>query len=364
MGGTILRLQSSWTYALAEEGIELFSGINKLRFKIKGNRKNLYALFREFQVGFSMATLSEIAQKCSLNDSTVQKIIDILEKKGAFVARDRALERTDYHELYDRQIRFFDFFETQEQTGHNFHESLINSRVLIIGVGSYGTWLALMCARMGIRNIVLIDHDIVEYTNLNRQILFKREDIGLLKTEAAKRALDGVDPEISIRVINEKMTDADQFAAHLECVDLVFNAFGYYPNSSFNLVRNACLKMGVPVLSFSGSWVGPLTVPGESPCIDCLYDEQDLYDLITASQSRYINKAVDLPNPAFAPRMSIVASVAAWEAARFLSGIDRPKTLDGILMFDFFNYTSTPFRALEKKENCRCSTIRNVQEQN
>ena len=80
-------------------------------------------------------------------------------------------------------------------------------RVAIAGVGCDGCEVAEQLVRTGIGKITLIDHDIVEETNLNRQRLFSMNDIGVPKVVAAKRRLEQISPHTKILVCHEKLTD-------------------------------------------------------------------------------------------------------------------------------------------------------------
>lgn len=346
-----IRLQSSWTYNVISEGIEVISTVKRKRYQLKGDSEKLQVLFEELEIGIDTDKVEQLAKQLCIKQDFIELVIEKLQSENILISRKESLF-SEYNCLYDRQIRFFDLFENEEITGEAINNSLQSNKVLIVGLGGYGTWLALMCGRLGIKNITAIDFDIVESTNLNRQILYKQNDVGKYKVEVAKREIESVDPSINFHAINKKITTATNLKPLLENVDFVFNGYGYYPSKTFELLWKECLKNRVPSLIFGGSWVGPLNVPGKTPCLNCITMEDDIKRMVEASQFRYYNPKNTLPVPSLAPRMAFTTSIAVWEAIRFLSDIDRPKTMDGILMFDLFNYHNVPFRHVKIKEDC------------
>ncbi len=83
---------------------------------------------------------------------------------------------------------------------------LRNSRVAIVGVGGLGTNVSQTLAMIGVGNILLVDHDRVSITDLNRQVLFTEKDIGKPKVIVAKKRLEDLNPEVNIEVVQEKLS--------------------------------------------------------------------------------------------------------------------------------------------------------------
>lgn len=86
-------------------------------------------------------------------------------------------------------------------------KKLLSSRVCIVGQGALGTFSSSFLARSGVGRLKLIDCDMVELSNLQRQNLFEQNDVGRLKAECARSHLQRINPEIEINAVCEKLTD-------------------------------------------------------------------------------------------------------------------------------------------------------------
>jgi hypothetical protein len=349
----LLTLQESWHYYYSSEGFEVGSPVRRIRLGLKGlPPAELEALFSALLNGVPVSTAkNSLSQISGLPASVVQSILKQLEERQALVTVQRTLTEMDTEALYDRQIRFFNAFGTSEMSGVAFNQRLQERKVLLVGLGGYGTWLALLCSRIGIRHIVGIDPDRVELSNLNRQVLYSRKDIGDLKVDACKRALLEVDRDICFEGYPVRINSPDDLLPFLAGADLIFNAFGYIStdrNRVLEHVALAALYAGVPSLVFSGSWVGPLTVPRQTACYWCLMSDNSVVDIVHASLPIRNNQFM----PAFAPRIAMSSALAVWEASRFLTGIDRTLSLDHVITLDLFRYQRHGLIPVAISEKC------------
>ncbi|HTA14222.1 MAG TPA: ThiF family adenylyltransferase [Solirubrobacteraceae bacterium] len=262
----------------------------------------------------------------------------------------------DGHSLYDRQIRFLSFYEDAMISGLELNHNLQDRTVVIPGIGGLGGWIALLCARLGVRRIIGIDPDRVELSNLHRQILYANADIGELKVVAAERRIKEVDPDIEYVGHPVFISKSDDVLPIIEGADLVINDFPLLPSfmQASKSVATAALQARVPCLNMPmAQCLGPLTVPGETACIDCAMDQ--LRSKFQIDYALRANTPVGARNGllgALAPRQAIQGGFAAWEALRFLSGIDRPPTLDGIAFVDIGAYANHQFLRLTRNDKC------------
>ncbi|MGV9199538.1 MAG: ThiF family adenylyltransferase, partial [Promethearchaeia archaeon] len=95
------------------------------------------------------------------------------------------------------------FFERQLQIPWLSQEKLNSLKVLILGMGGIGTNVAILCARLGIGTLFMVDNDTIEASNLNRQALYSKRNIGQKKVKVAKKSLDNLDN------LNSKISDYD-----------------------------------------------------------------------------------------------------------------------------------------------------------
>ncbi|MDR7313771.1 ThiF family adenylyltransferase [Brevibacillus nitrificans] len=352
-----LTLQGSWRYRKLDNGTEFSSVILQRRFCLKGMAPELIeGVLSRLKKGVAAEEAHiELAHKIGSNPETVNQLIMLLMKNNV-ILEIPAEELTPQDKgLYDRQILFYNLYETQQISGTDLNSQLQKRKVVIVGLGGYGTWMLLHLARIGIRHIVGIDPDVVELTNLNRQVLYKQSDIGSMKIDACRRSIAEIDPDIYFEGHAVHIHSPQDLIQYLDGADLVFNAFGYCPTDMPQFlptrhVAQACIDKQIPSLLYNGSWVGPLHVPGVSACYWCLMSIPEIAEAARASIPESIDRRRALP--AFAPRVAMAANIAAWEASRFLSKTERPPSMDHLITFDTFSYQSSKLIRVPKRDDC------------
>ena len=171
---------------------------------------------------------------------------------------------------YNRQIMMSEI----DFTGQ---ERIINSTVLIVGLGGLGSPVAMYLAGSGVGHLILNDYDSVDLSNLQRQILYTSETIDEIKAEAAKRTLHALNPEIRLTSINKKLNDSEILEV-VKTVDVVVDATDNF-DIRFALNR-ACVKTKTPMVSgaairMEGHLIVYRTDRDDSPCFRCLYRPED-----------------------------------------------------------------------------------------
>jgi molybdopterin/thiamine biosynthesis adenylyltransferase/rhodanese-related sulfurtransferase len=147
------------------------------------------------------------------------------------------------------------------------------ARVLVVGAGGLGSPLALYLAAAGVGTIGLVDFDVVEESNLHRQILFGVEDLGRSKLAAAAQRLRGINPHVRIVSFEERLTSANALAI-VRDFDIVADGTDNFPTRY--LVNDACVLTGKPnvyasVFRFEGQ--ASVFWARKGPCYRCLYAE-------------------------------------------------------------------------------------------
>ncbi|MDN6599901.1 MAG: HesA/MoeB/ThiF family protein [Tetragenococcus koreensis] len=168
---------------------------------------------------------------------------------------------------YDRQIRV-------DQIGLAGQEKIKQAVILIVGCGALGTYAAEQLIRTGVQHLILIDPDIVEETNLQRQTLFTTKDAQAQKAKvtAAKEKLLQINPKARIDVYQERF-DSALFHQHKK-IHLILDCTDNY--LARRLINDYCLAFNLPfifasVASTSGQ-VMPL-FPSEGPCLSCVFPQ-------------------------------------------------------------------------------------------
>lgn len=187
---------------------------------------------------------------------------------------------------------------------------LESSNVVVIGCGGLGGYIAEQLARLGIGSLTLIDGDVIEPSNLNRQIMATEENIGRVKVEAALERLKVVNSEIRVQAISEWFTE-EKGLEWLQGVDLVWDALD--SRETRVMLERVCHKLNIPLVYASvAGWYGLFGVscPGD-------YTVRRLFGQGQAGVEK------TLGNPAFAP--AVLASLAVTEGLKLLIG--RPLSL-------------------------------------
>ena len=152
-------------------------------------------------------------------------------------------------------------------------QRLLDSQVLIIGMGGLGSPVALYLAACGVGEIIIVDDDRVDLTNLQRQIVHTTDDIGKLKVDSAAETIRAINPDVKISVISERIS-GEILQDKVQNADIVVDATDNLASRSE--INRQCFRMRTPLVSASAiRWEGQLTVfdsrQQESPCYQCLY---------------------------------------------------------------------------------------------
>ncbi|WP_024867949.1 molybdopterin-synthase adenylyltransferase MoeB [Pseudoxanthomonas suwonensis] len=229
-------------------------------------------------------------------------------------------DEADFLERYSRHLRL-------PEVGVEGQRRLEGSQVLVVGAGGLGSPAAFYLAAAGVGHLRLVDDDVVDRSNLQRQILHVEDTIGIPKVESARQRLSALNPRVEIEAVRERVSSAN-VEALLEGVDVVLDGSDNFPLRY--LLNDACVKLGKPlVYGAVQRFVGQAGVfdagraRGQCPCYRCLFPEP--------------------PPPEFAPNCAeagvfgvlpgIVGLLQATEAIKLLLGLGEP--LAGrLLQFD------------------------------
>jgi molybdopterin/thiamine biosynthesis adenylyltransferase len=234
---------------------------------------------------------------------------------------------------YSRQILLPDFdIEGQER--------LLASRVLIIGLGGLGSPVAMYLAAAGVGHLVLVDDDVVDLSNLQRQLAHGTADIGRPKVESAGDTVNGLNPDVTVTPIVGRLTGAallEQVAA----ADVVVDACDNFATRF--AVNEASVRTGTPLVSGAAIRMeGQVAVfqprQPDSPCYRCLYKDEGELDQSCSA------------NGVLAPLVGIIGSIQAMETIKVLAGLGEP--LWGRLLI--FDGRAMEWRTLKLPKDPKC----------
>jgi len=218
-------------------------------------------------------------------------------------------------------------------------EKLLDSRVLIIGMGGLGSPVAMYLAAAGIGHLVLVDDDVVELSNLQRQIIHSTNDIGISKVESAKQTIHALNPEIKVTLFSSRL-NKDELAEEVTHADIVIDGTDNF-TSRFAL-NTQCVESCTPLISGAAirmeGQVSVFNKTPASPCYHCLYKDEGELDTSCSN------------NGVLSPVVGIIGSVQATEAIKVL--LDIGETLDGKLLVLDALYMEWRTLKLKKDTNC------------
>jgi molybdopterin/thiamine biosynthesis adenylyltransferase len=160
------------------------------------------------------------------------------------------------------------------EIGEEGQLKLLDSRILLIGAGGLGSPASLYLAAAGVGRIGIIDADIVDETNLQRQIVHSLDRLGTPKVDSAKRTIEALNPDVDVVTYRERLTSENIDRILDDGWDLIVDGADNFPTRY--LVNDASVWRGIPVVHGSiYRFEGQVTVfkPGDGPCYRCLFPE-------------------------------------------------------------------------------------------
>jgi len=199
---------------------------------------------------------------------------DVVSMRGGFTAwKNQGLPITEDRQFTpEQQIRYSRHFLLPE-VGEAGQAKLLDAKVLLIGAGGLGSPAAFYLAAAGVGTLGIVDMDVVDLSNLQRQILHTNDRIGTPKVESARMTLQALNPDVRIVEFREHLSSENAFRI-FEQFDIVVNGCDNFPTRY--LANDACVLLGKPLVDGAiWQFEGQATVfnPPAGPCYRCLFPE-------------------------------------------------------------------------------------------
>jgi len=226
------------------------------------------------------------------------------------------------------------------EVGMEGQQKLKAARVLCIGAGGLGSPLALYLAAAGVGTLGIVDFDVVDYTNLQRQIIHSTADVGRKKLDSAEEKLKGINPFVNLRKFETKLTSENALELFRD-FDIVADGTDNFPTRY--LVNDACVITGKPnvygsIFRFEGH--ASVFATKEGPCYRCLYPEPPPPGLVPSCAEGGVLGI--LPG--------LVGVMQATEVIKLILGIGDP-LIGRLLLIDSLGMK---FRELKLRKNPDC----------
>lgn len=223
-------------------------------------------------------------------------------------------------------------------------EALLASTVLIVGLGGLGSPVAMYLAAAGVGKLILADSDVVDMSNLQRQIIHKSRNIGMNKTLSAQQSIQELNAAVQVELIQTRLSGEQlqqavaASSAVVDCTDNFSTRFA---------LNEVCWKQKVPLISAAAIRMeAQLSVfdarNSSSPCYNCLYSEGSDADLSCAE------------NGVMSPLVGMIGSMQALECIKVLSGYGTP-LVGKLLLVDA---ASMQIRTMALQKNPECLICR------
>jgi bacteriocin biosynthesis cyclodehydratase domain-containing protein len=238
---------------------------------------------------------------------------------------------------YDRQLRYFADVAPAGLTAPDCQRRLREAHVVVLGVGGLGSWAAISLACCGVGELTLVDGDLVELSNLNRQILFGPADIGRPKATVAAAAIERFNPEIRVEPVVRTLGSQAEIAGAVRGSSFVVDAADRPAHDIERWVNAACFARGVPYITMSHfppfARVGPLYVPGETGCFNC---QERAYRRSYELYDHLVEQRRGSPSPAatLGPVCAFVGGQVALDVVHQLTGLCEPASRASVRVFD------------------------------
>ncbi|MGH8874751.1 MAG: molybdopterin-synthase adenylyltransferase MoeB [Acidimicrobiia bacterium] len=239
----------------------------------------------------------------------------------------------------DQRVRYSRHILLPE-VGEEGQAKLLDSRVLLVGAGGLGSPAALYLAAAGVGTLGIVDFDVVDASNLQRQILHGVDRIGRAKVESARETISALNPDVKIEPYDVRLS-ADNVLALLEGYDVVVDGGDNFPTRY--LVNDASLHLRVPVVHgsiFRFEGQSTVFVPYDGPCYRCLFSQPPPPELAPSCAEAGVLGV--LPG--------IIGSIQAMETIKLLLGIG--ESLVGRLLT--YDALTEEFRTVRLRRNPDC----------
>ena len=244
--------------------------------------------------------------------------------------------------MNDNQLLRYSRHILLPKIGYEGQEKLTKSHALIVGAGGLGSPAALYLAASGVGKLTICDFDIVDLTNLQRQIIHTTQSVGINKAVSAQQTIYEINPEVVVQTIQQKSSEAE-FKVLVETADVVIDCSDNF--ATRYALNRVCLQLKKPLVSGAAiGFEGQISVfdfrHENSPCYHCLFpDNGEESDLRCAT------------NGVFAPLVGMIGTTQAAEALKLLMGIG--ESLQGRLLL--LDALSMEWRAIKLARDPKCA---------
>src|SRR3954466_7522047 len=226
------------------------------------------------------------------------------------------------------------------EVGIEGQQKLLEAKVLLLGAGGLGSPAALYLAAAGVGTLGIVDDDVVDLSNLQRQVAHTTDRIGVPKVDSAQETINAINPDVNV-VKHQLRLDASNIMDILPGYDVVIDGLDNFPTRY--LLNDASVRLGIPVVSASIlGWDGQISVfkPYDGPCYRCLYPTPPPAELAPSCGANGVLGA--LPG--------VMGMFQTVETVKLIIGAGEP-LIGRLMLYDALQETTTELK-VRRDPNC------------
>ena len=241
----------------------------------------------------------------------------------------------------DDQLERYSRHLILKEIGVRGQKKLLAARVLVIGAGGLGSPAAMYLAAAGVGTIGIVDDDVVDLSNLQRQIIHGTGNVGMPKVESAAETVTSINPDVTMKPYHIRVS-AGNIAELIADYDVIVDAADNF--STKFLINDACVLAGKPyiyggALRFEGQLM--TYVPGRGPCYRCIFRDMPAAGEVPSCKEAGVLGAV----------VGVIGSMQAVEAVKLILGVGKPLTAR-LMTFDALAMTCRAVPLPEREPDC------------
>lgn len=337
---------------ISDSILEFFKTNTRQQVRIRVNDDTILNLIMSLD---GSKSIEELIKEFELDRDILIDFLEFLRKKSIL---DNIEPKNDFDSYltFRRIIHFLADFSIDHEHLVNMWDNIRNSTVLIVGLGAVGSWVACNLVQSGVKNLILMDADVVDITNLHRQFGYRENDVTRKKVYVLEERLLEYNSDIKVTKMFENLDDNILSELDNINIDLMINCADK-PNvdTTSIWIGEYGMKRNIPHIVGGGynlhlSLIGQTILPGKCACVKCYQNQLEEENKIDPSRVKKLsvrNRKVG----SFGPMCSMIASMIGMEAIKVLSKYIVPANINRRGEFDIYSMDIS-YKNFERRKDC------------
>lgn len=337
---------------ISESLLEFFKTNTRQQIHIRVKDDTIMNIINELD---GSKTIDELSVKYAVEKADLINLLTYLRKKGILDNVENIQEFRDY-ERFRRSIHFLAEYSTSHENLLEMWNNISEATVLVVGLGAVGSWVSANLVQSGVGNIILMDADIVEVTNLHRQFGYNEDDIGKKKIDVLEKRLQQYNPRLKVIKSESYLDETSLHKFDNIKIDLIINCADKPNVDTTSLwIGQYAMSRNIPHIIGGGynlhlSLIGQTVIPGRTACVNCFrkkLEEENKIDPKKVKKLAVKNRKVG----SFGPMCSMIASMVGMEAIKILSKQIVPANINRRGEFNIYTM-ELQYKTYERRKDC------------